>query len=321
MGSSAARGLLAAWLAVAAVRGRYGSTDRADMEEAMRAAGGAPHQGSKARGTHAHDSTRRNVRADHEHTRRRHRPCTTEACLEEALAKVAKCYGPFASRVSRGPAHRSVVSDDAVAVFGALGDADVANLVALSDCVSRHGPDRRPEERPFRDHSGANLCWNLNWYVQRVAPELVERIVSVASHAARDAGPRFAQFDPADLVLRTAERIQYRRTGMFDLHKDAHSVYTMVLMLSDPLSDFEGGHFIAEHGHDATELDLPHFGGVLIRSDVPHGVTMVTRGKRDVFAVEFWTHQEADHGETRPDPRHPPRDTKAGGGGTAGGEL
>ena len=107
------------------------------------------------------------------------------------------------------------------------------------------------------------------------------------------------------MELRVVEKVTYRRAGRLDFHKDAHSTYTLVLMLSDPGSDFDGGHFVARHGHDAYEVDLAHFGGVLIRSDVPHGIGMVTRGKREVLAVEFWAHQAANATEHRPEPRRP----------------
>ena len=91
-----------------------------------------------------------------------------------------------------------------------------------------------------------------------------------------------------------------------------------MLLLSDP-EEFEGGHFVAGHGHLDLDLALPRYGGVLVRSDVPHGVTHVAKGRREVFAVEFWTHQEPGAAETRPDPvRVAPVDGDDGGGGAAG---
>ena len=299
------------WL-VALVSLRASAMDRDDAAAAMararahsKAAREAQGGAASSAGTHAHDSQhRRHYRHGEEHTRRKQRPCATDDCMEAALAKVLTCYGPYASRVSRGPVHREVVTEDAVAVYGALGDADVANLGALAACVERHGPDRKPEERPFHDQSGANLCANLNWFFQRAAPELADRVYAVAAAAAAGAGPAFAA-DPRDLELRVVEKVTYRRAGRLDFHRDAHSTYTLVLMLSDPGSDFDGGHFVARHGHDAYEVDLAHFGGVLIRSDVPHGIGMVTRGKREVLAVEFWAHQAANATEHRPEPRRP----------------
>ena len=84
-----------------------------------------------------------------------------------------------------------------------------------------------------------------------------------------------------------------------DLHRDAHSTYTLILLLSRPGEDFEGGHFLLE-GH--VELELPLFGGVLVDSAKPHGVSHVSRGWRDVVVVEFWGHHEPNASDWRPQP-------------------
>ena len=109
-----------------------------------------------------------------------------DACLDAALAKIRKCWAPFSHRpVNRRPAlARRVVAAGAVEVPAALSADDVAALTALADCVARWGPDRKPAERPFHDHSGASLVWALGWYLQRVAPELTERLYAIAAFAA-----------------------------------------------------------------------------------------------------------------------------------------
>ena len=84
-----------------------------------------------------------------------------------------------------------------------------------------------------------------------------------------------------------------------DLHRDAHSTYTLILLLSRPGEDFEGGPFLLE-GH--VELELPMFGGVLVDSAKPHGVSHVSRGRRDVVVVEFWGHHEPNASDWRPQP-------------------
>ena len=230
------------------------------------------------------------------------RPCATDECLEEALAKIRWCFGQHGAQPvnRRPPLSRRVVSEDAVEIHEALSTYDVDGIKALAACVSRHGPDRHPEERPFHDDSGAFRVWNIGWYFKRIAPELYARVKEVASFAARDAGPRFAA-DPRDLHMRTAEKLSYFRAGRLELHKDLHSTYTLVLLLSDPAKDFKGGHFVA-HGHPDVDLVLPNHGGVLVRSDVPHGVTHVERGRREVLAVEFWAHHEPHATDARPDP-------------------
>lgn len=231
------------------------------------------------------------------HDRNPKRPCVTDACLDAALAKIRKCWAPFSHRpVNRRPAlARRVVAAGAVEVPAALSADDVAALTALADCVARWGPDRKPAERPFHDHSGASLVWALGWYLQRVAPELTERLYAIAAFAA--AG-HFA-VDPGSLRIRSAERIVYSQRGRMDLHRDAHSTYTLILLLSRPGEDFEGGHFLLE-GH--VELELPLFGGVLVDSAKPHGVSHVSRGRRDVVVVEFWGHHEPNASDWRPQP-------------------
>ena len=120
------------------------------------------------------------------HDRNPKRPCVTDACLDAALAKIRKCWAPFSHRpVNRRPAlARRVVAAGAIEVPAALSADDVAALTALADCVARWGPDRKPAERPFHDHSGASLVWALGWYLQRVAPELTERLYAIAAFAA-----------------------------------------------------------------------------------------------------------------------------------------
>ena len=120
------------------------------------------------------------------HDRNPKRPCVTDACLDAALAKIMKCWAPFSHRpVNRRPAlARRVVAAGAVEVPAALSADDVAALTALADCVARWGTDRKPAERPFHDHSGASLVWALGWYLQRVAPELTERLYAIAAFAA-----------------------------------------------------------------------------------------------------------------------------------------
>ena len=85
------------------------------------------------------------------------------------------------------------------------------------------------------------------------------------------------------LRIRSAARIVYSPRGRMDLPRDAHSTYTLILLLSRPGEDSEGGHFLLE-GH--VGLELPLFGGVLVASAKPHGVSHVARGRRDVRSVQ-----------------------------------
>lgn len=281
----------------------YGVTNYKEAMDAHRRAKDT--EQPRARGTHAHESAHRENPRKHtrDHTRRPQRPCTTAACVEASLPAIERCWAPFAHRpvTFRPEAAARRVAPEAVAISGALGDGDVLALGALADCVTRFAPDRKPRERPHADDDGAALAWDVGWFLKSVAPELRDRVVEVASLASRAGDtPAFAR-DAASLHIRSVERIRYRRAGHLDLHVDRNSTYTLVLLLSNAAS-FGGGHFFARAGGADLDLALDNHGGVLCLSDAPHGVTHVTRGKRDVLAVEFWSHHEPLSNETRPDP-------------------
>ncbi|KOO33393.1 isochorismatase hydrolase [Chrysochromulina tobinii] len=85
----------------------------------------------------------------------------------------------------------------------------------------------------------------------------------------------------------------------FDRHYDGGSLLTMVVMLSDPARDFEGGRLVVscpdewESTERFVEVDLRQPGDcVVFPSHKYHNVTEVTRGKRHVAVVELWNEHE-----------------------------
>ena len=263
---------------------------RDEVAQAWEAARAMPQQKAPA---NAFEINRHEWSHGRNHDMNPNRPCMTEACLDVALTKIRKCWAPFAQRpVNRRPdLSRRPLVEGAVEIHAALNEDDVRAFIALADCTARWGPDRKAEERPFHDHSGASLVWGLGWYLQRIAPELTERIYEIASYASDQ--------DLSSLPIRSAERIVYSQQGHMDLHRDLHSSFTLILLLSRPHEDFDGGHFMLG-GH--VDLELPLFGGVLVDSSKPHGVAHVSRGRRDVVVVEFWAHHAPNASDWRPEP-------------------
>jgi predicted 2-oxoglutarate/Fe(II)-dependent dioxygenase YbiX len=82
----------------------------------------------------------------------------------------------------------------------------------------------------------------------------------------------------------------------FARHHDCGSLLTMVVMLSEPGVDFEGGVLLAscpemwQKTEKCIELPLLHRGDCAIfPSHKFHNVTAVTKGKRHVAVMELWT--------------------------------
>jgi len=79
-------------------------------------------------------------------------------------------------------------------------------------------------------------------------------------------------------------------------HFDGGSFLTMVVMLSNPAVDFEGGKLVASRRdwdtavrEEYDEVELRHPGDcVVFPSHKYHNVTTVTKGKRHVCVMELW---------------------------------
>jgi len=104
-----------------------------------------------------------------------------------------------------------------------------------------------------------------------------------------------------DLSMRCVEKIRYFPGGRLGDHEDMDSVYTMILMLSDP-ADFDGGVAYVGRGENRKWLRPVARGGHIFAAEETHGVTDVAAGVRDVLAVEFWAHGDSPPEHVRPKP-------------------
>ena len=168
-------------------------------------------------------------------------------------------------------------------------------------------------------------------------PNLLTHILRSVSDATADAGwyPHMAH-----LGIRCAESLVYHSGGQLMLHRDTESVFTIVVMLSDPCSsDFTGGEFVIQSqqqqhapcGEDNSNsvsnsnsnsktqdsnsnnsLDNGDCGKLLLRvamkrgdaivfdSNSLHGVETILSGERHVLVFEMWPYIDSKRGDHRP---------------------
>jgi len=133
-------------------------------------------------------------------------------------------------------------------------------------------------------------------------PDFFQNMLFIAAAATSDAGwlPH-----PSQLGIRCTQFLKYNANNEVVLHKDADSIYTMVLMLSSQDKDFVGGDILFQpEGVDESELlrsSPKQFGGIIFDSNVLHGVDTITTGDRKVLVFEFWPYEEPTIGQKRAD--------------------
>eukprot|EP01084_Bolivina_argentea_P010920 20388_1 len=76
-------------------------------------------------------------------------------------------------------------------------------------------------------------------------------------------------------------------------HFDGGSILTMVLMLSDPTKDFEGGELMSLECNQLFKIyDLRQGDMVIFPSHKFHSVSRVSKGGRYVLVIELWEGQK-----------------------------
>ena len=188
------------------------------------------------------------------------------------------------------------------------------NLEKLSTCVQQHAPDYyksrlfpayAQKQSKEKGYISGNNCTYVNGYLHELYPEFVHYIRHISTIAAQ-ALPN--PLDCMQLGIRGMEYIQYEAGNKLELHRDKESVYTIVIMLSDPRTDFTGGNFLIEdsvnwYGDPATrllEVNMSANGGVFFYSEYRHGIQLITGGQRRIFTVEFWNHPDSRAVNERP---------------------
>jgi len=111
---------------------------------------------------------------------------------------------------------------------------------------------------------------------------------------------------PRQLGIRCVETLQYHVGGELKLHFDSESIYTVVVMLSDPCSGaFTGGDFVIRENGDPACTELLHVApkmgdAIIFDSNALHGVDTIFEGQRRVLVLELWAYDDVGEGELRP---------------------
>jgi len=161
-----------------------------------------------------------------------------------------------------------------------------------------------PAQGSATAYGGGNDVTHIEGFAQTILPHLMEHIICVASEAVVN-----AQWfpHPRQLGIRCVETLRYHAGGELKLHLDSESIFTVVVMLSDPCSgDFAGGDFMirdsnAESASDELLRAAPKMGDALIfDSNALHGVGTIFEGERRVLVLELWAYDDVGEGERRP---------------------
>ena len=159
----------------------------------------------------------------------------------------------------------------------------------IEDNNSQHG---------YED-GGSNDVVFMEGHMQEIMPTLLDHIILATTEAALSAKwyPH-----PKHLGVRCIENLLYTSGGRLYMHTDSDSIFTIVIMLSDPCeSDFTGGDFvIRSHDDTSIRIALKQGEALMFDSCTMHGVESITTGERSVLVLELWPYQDAVKGDCRP---------------------
>lgn len=107
--------------------------------------------------------------------------------------------------------------------------------------------------------------------------------------------------NPDTLGLRTAEFLEYHKTGRLGTHIDSGSHFSISIALGNETA-YDGGYFRLET--EQAMFKVPQQSAVVFFSERAHGVTPIHSGNRKVFVVEIWDEEDLPPGYGRSDPEH-----------------
>lgn len=246
---------------------------------------------------------------------------------EDTGPYVAQEYPSFESMEQGSPYAYPI----AVQINNALTAHDAQRLERLQGCLQLHHPHmvEEREGQPSKNITG-NTCTHTAGFLQWLLPDVASKVRQVGQMAYdcakwKDYNPnRYGTVDFETSGYRTAEVLEYTHTSKgLRLHVDGGSLYTVLIMLSDPdvyegglllssvwrYSVLDGGRHIPtnQKTNDANEADwtltIPKYTAmVFLAEENNHKVMEITAGKRKSFANEFWTYGNAPIGIMRPVP-------------------
>ena len=158
--------------------------------------------------------------------------------------------------------------------------------------VNYDGDEVIIDESVSYEKENGNSVLFIEGYMQEHLPSLLEHIMKIISEAAI-----FGKWHPypRHLGIRCIESLLYSSSGQLSFHTDSGSIFTIVIMLSDPSAsggDFTGGDFIIQHGGCSIRIPLKQGEAVMFDSNALHGVDVIT-GKRKVLVLELWPFEDS----------------------------
>lgn len=217
----------------------------------------------------------------------------------------------------------------AVIVENALHIREAETLQDLKQCLQTHH-DHLTEHRPFGQgyDNGGNNCVFLGAFLQWMAPGVAAQIRQTGHVAWEHGGwgdfdpPRpqmhpYGYIDPSEAGIRTSGHLSYEGWEALGPHKDNDSLYTVLVMLSDP-EDYDGGQLYmqvdrsGEQSEKQRMLDeyhppmvikpKKHSAVVFMADENTHQVLSIGGGDRQTVGTEFWSHGDVPFGMMRPSP-------------------
>ncbi len=205
-------------------------------------------------------------------------------------------------------------------IENALNEEEAATFVDLSRCVKQHHK-RQYVRRSFADENagetvqetGGNDCTFVGGFIQLFAPGVMAQMcrVFLAAHERTEwynLEDTSFQADPCMMGMRTVELLDYSPHGYSHVggHEDIHTVYTIIVALSDR-DDYGGGEFyIQPTSWGATEsrarivVKPDRLQALMFLGEEHHGVQRILSGKRQVMAIELWKYGDTPVGVNRP---------------------
>jgi hypothetical protein len=223
-----------------------------------------------------------------------------------------------------------VVPPVAVVIQNAIHMREAETLEDLQQCLQDHHENLR-EHRPFGNSvysNGGNNCVFMGAFLQWLAPGVAAQIRKTGHLAWQHAAWQYfvppdnelhpyGYTDPIKAGIRTSGHLSYEGWEALGPHKDNMSLYTVLIMLSDP-NEYEGGELymvVDRSGEQSTQqqdFDKSHppmivkpnqYSAVVFMADEnSHQVLNIQGGDRRTVGTELWEYGDVPFGILRPSP-------------------
>merc|ERR1719384_858586 len=153
--------------------------------------------------------------------------------------------------------------------------------------------DHQEEEKKLNADGHSVAFLQKNELFEKTEPKLLNKIINAMKESDATNWKLIEKEveDRENVNIRVIEYHHYVTGGglLNKTHFDGGSIYTAVLMLSDPNKDFEGGQLMTwEHTQKYKKYDLQQGDMIMFPSHKYHSVSTVTKGERYVMVIELW---------------------------------